>query len=301
MKYIVIIFSLLGKLHAQNTDWHREKLHGKVRSIREISYQIQGENLEKGNIEPLLPNTFTLFNSVGDYLSKERYDHNNQLLETITYTYSKNPPMHEQKCLNAKGIAFLTIISSIDENGNPTDTRYYDEKNNITRNIVQKYNKKNQKIEYRVVDKGVLNERFTYKYNRKGNLTEQYSYFANQQVAQTWFFQYNDDQLLTEIKYFNHKGLLEEIRRFQYNEKKLKTLLQVFDGAENLKKEESFSYDEFLNEIDFSRKEIYPNNTIWNKKQQKYTYDEKGNWTRKIIFINDTPATITEREIVYFL
>ncbi len=297
-KLIIILFLVSFTVFSQSkTDWEKEKLRGKVLSVREISYQ-NTEDSEKRVIETLLPNVFIRFNSEGDYLLRETYNQNNQMIEYSVFTYEKNPRMDEIRTYNSADELITTMISSIDDKGNRRDIRFYDEKNNITRNVVYKYDKKNRQIERRVVDKGVLNERFTYKYNSKDDIIEQYSYFANQTIAQKWVFMYDEYRNRTESRQYNHKNLLEKITRYQYDDKKNKISQKFFDADDNLQQEDIFSYDDFANEI-FIQRKIFSNNISWQKKQE-YTYDEQGNWTKKIIYINEKPVTISQREIVYF-
>lgn len=296
--FLFFLMSFVG-FSQQKTGWEREKLQGKVLSVREISYAVEqnGENLEKKSVETLLPNSFIRFNSQGDYLLIERYNSALELVGYDAYSYRQNPRMDEMQEFNAEGKLLLTLISSVDEKGNTKDIRFYDEKNNIARNVVYKYDRKNRRTERRVVDKGVLNERFTYKYDSKGNMIEQLSYFANGQVAQKWVLQYDDNQNNTKTETYDDKGNLQKIMLFQYDTKKNKISQKIMDSNDILLQEETFAYDDFSNEIFVKR--TLQSGISWQKEQQ-YTYDLHGNWIKKIISVNNKIVTITEREIVYF-
>ena len=296
--FVFLVTNFVG-FSQQKTDREKEKLHGKVHSIRESSYDVKftNEQEQNGAIDPFLPNTFTEFDMTGNYLLKEKYDKDNQRIEKWVYTYPQNLKMEEIKVTDKTGKVFLSIISAFDDKGNVKDIRFYNENNQITRNVVYKYDKKNRQIERRVVDKGVLNERFSYKYNSKGNMIEQYSYFANGQIAQKWIMEYDKNQNRTKISEYNHKNLLEKITYNTYDSKKNLIHQKEVDENENLQNEQTLVYDIYNNEI-----EKIQNSLSEGSFQRKidYTYDNQGNWTKKIQYFNQKPIKITQREIVYF-
>lgn len=302
MKKIIVLLLLVSYFigfSQEKTDWEKEKLNGNVRSVRECSYHVVlvDEHVQQGAIDPLMPNIFTEFDPEGKYLLKEKYDKNNQRIEEWTYVYLQNLKMTEIKVANKEGKVFLSIISAFDDKGNLKDIRFYNENNQITRNVVYKYDKKNRKIEHRVVDKGVLNERFTYKYNSKNEIVEQHSYFANGQIAQKWIMEHDKNQHRTKVSEFNHKNQLNKVTYNTYDTQKNLINQQEVDENENLQSEETIAYDTYNNEVERTRN-ASKEGTLHRKIE--YTYDIQGNWTKKIHYLNQKPIKITQRELIYF-
>jgi len=141
----------------------------------------------------------------------------------------------------------------------------YDKIHNL---IIEKYYAMSGKL------KGRMHTEMTYKYDNKGYLIEQ----IMSGPGGHGFFK-------KSFYVYDNKGNLIEMKEYEYVFKTLCKTTYEYDRHGNLKKE------------------IYYNSK--GKLEDEFTYeylrfDNKGNWTKRILYINGIPRFIIEREIKYY-
>lgn len=109
-------------------------------------------------------------------------------------------------------------------------------------------------------------EKFSYKYDQKGNRIEHTAYDIK------YSYQYND------------KGqVIEENIHDEMDKISTKTIIKYDKKGNFIKKTAHY--------LDVSTKENYT---------YQYTYDQKGNWVKRIEYKDKNPIQITERVIEYY-
>ncbi|NDJ00115.1 RHS repeat protein [Flavobacterium sp. LaA7.5] len=161
-----------------------------------------------------------------------------------------------------------------------------------------------------------------YKYNNKNQKVAESRYDKDSNIIYTTEYEYNNDKLIVK-KVTNGNGEIEYMEKMSYNPKgelEIKTTIDNFDNTQTI---ERFMYDDKGNKTALS---VEKNNELYMKvsytynekglleklimtdstenavdtRTYTYTYDDKGNWTEKIIIINGENKFIEKREITYY-
>ena len=164
---------------------------------------------------------------------------------------------------------------------------------------------------------GTHTTRTTYLY-KNNRLAEHNNYDAQGVLYGIGSYEYNDDNKLIKLMDKTTDGRINWTKSYQYdsngnlietNRSKIKNIIET---------EEKFSYDEKGNVIEsnyFKSKEFISKNVYkYNEDNDiveltygkgniytyKYKYDFKGNWIKKIVFLNKNPSGVLTRKIEYF-
>ena len=267
-------------------------LYDKSGNITEYSEYINGKVDRK---------TTAIYNDKNQLIDFKKYGSKDDLLQETSYQYDEKGKLIEylvnhisfarrtKNIYNANNL--LQEEQSIDENGNVDGkTIYkYDTKSNlvettnyfgasVTQKELTQYDVKGKKISYVVYDAGnKVTKKSTFKYDLNGTLIEQKD------------LNYSENKLTGQqvIKYHSNAKIAESQTK-SYNE-------------QNIEKS-SFTYKNDVNgnlteEININVSD--PNNPI--KRIEKYEFDQKGNWIKKIETMTDynNKFIVTERKINY--
>ena len=136
-----------------------------------------------------------------------------------------------------------------------------------------KYDEKGNEIESNGYNSdGSLDYKYTYKYDEKGNKIEWNSYKSDGSLNYKFTYKYDEKGNEIEWNSYNSDGSLD----YKY----------------------TYKYDEKGNEIESNR---YKSDGSLNYKfTYKYEFDKQDNWIKKIIFLNEIPKYILEREYEYY-
>ena len=159
-KIILVILSVLclvsyGQLEKKSekkNDLTEENLKGKVKSIKETTYEAVDKfgQIEKGDA---LNNYFNIYNEKGNKIEDNSYDSDGNLSSKDTYEY--------------------------DEKGNNIERNWYDSDGRLGYKLIYKYDEKGNNIEENWYDSdGSLYEKHTYKYeyDKNNNWTQRIQY-----------------------------------------------------------------------------------------------------------------------------
>lgn len=193
--------------------------------------------------------------------------------------------------------------------GNQVEYNTYTSDGTLSNTWTNKYDEEGRLIESNSF--GDFNLKQTFKYDEKGNLIES---------SDGYFYKYNEKGNMIEEYY---DGFFQRKRTFIYDEKGRKIEMNSKDGLfskmtykydkqENLIEESWYEMDGSLSEkrtYKYDEKRnitemiIYiPDGNLYIERLSSYTYeyDDKGNWIKKIAFINGTPANLLIREYKYY-
>jgi YD repeat-containing protein len=319
-KFIILllsVFCITGCTVKQNNDIKKLNLRGKVKSVKTTSFEAveKSGEITKGaelkiynynernetNYQYVLFEqsgriTESLFNTMGARDEAEirniiKYNDKGLIIENreycvygvsnehtevvTTFTYDKNNLLIEVKngdnnsvCYkydkNGYKIEEKTIQKTIDEN---------------SKQIIDNYefvmNFKNDESGCKIEEYSTSNKN-TFKYNGKKELVEeqQFSILADGslQLNTICIYKYDKNGNITDKTYKNGKGEISSWKTYKYNENEFV--------------QEIISFDNFR---ETNNKEFF-----------KYEYDNNKNWIKKIIYFNDKPQFIEEREIIYY-
>ena len=173
-KIILAILSVLRlvscKQSEKKNDLTEENLKGKVKSIKEITYEAVEKfgQIEKGNVLYCL-SYFTIYNEKGNKIEKNHYEFDGRLDYKVTYKY--------------------------DENGNKIEKNDYDSDGSLDSKTTYKYDEKGNIIEINNYNSdGSLYSKHTYKYDEKGNIIEINNYNSDGRLKNTYTYKYEYDK-----------------------------------------------------------------------------------------------------------
>lgn len=289
MKNLLIIALALLNFNAfgqKKTDWEELGLKGKVKILRENSYNV----VEKDGI----------------------IQRDESHIDSLMYLFNKQGNMQEQKY-------DTPILYKYDDKGDVIERCFYDQEGSVDRKDIYKYDKKGNLIEIDTDNmEGGLHNKRIYKYDNRGNMTYLYYNFPSDFMT----YRYDDkgnmieerEYLFSKIRYkfvnkYDDKG--NRIERYEYSPEgrlKWKTSYR-YDDNNNLIEERdydpkkliktiTYQYDEKSNVI--GEKVYGSNGNLRYKYTYQYEYDERGNWLKEIWYKDEKPHRIREREIEYY-
>jgi hypothetical protein len=309
-------------------DWAKERLNGKVKSIRQRVYWSLEKfgRIEKGKLQNIKSQDYLKEYNDDGYLTEETFfDARDSVVSIRKITYSKPGQIEKEELYDGKKLS--SVIQYTHEKG------------------------KLQQKEISGAD-GKLKERYAYSYYDSGWLMDEDKYNASNQLSQKIVHVYDSDNKLTVKQYYwgggspykketlaySHEGLANVVTtKFQNKE-------EIFDGRveyDNYNKFDDYEYravfdkDENKVEINEYTYEKYGNLLRTNTRKQlmkavvepveepqepvedgeesedvdesedenverwdsgigaeyDYTYDEQNNWTRKVTYKIDNGET----------
>ena len=282
--------------------WKVDNLKGKVKSIIELGYELEkGSGVIKKDSGS--KNTF-YYDSIGNRI-KDKYSTSSGAFNSFTYTY------------NEEGNPFEEIFH-VGDSIHSSSSKKYDTRNNLVEetsysgsngktsidSFIYKYDAKGKIIEKTKYNNGKFSLKFNYKYNSKGSLVEELTFLNNGVLWIKQIFKYDlNGRPMERIQYVN--GKLQWRVNYKYDtigniveEIDYRTINGISTTAKKLN-----IYDKNGNKIEIisSGETKFPLATS-NKKYketEKYEYDERGNWVKKISYVNGR-AGITEREYEFY-
>ncbi len=250
-------------------------LKGKVKSIREISYQAFGntDTIIKGEIvmNQDLKNYFATYNIDGNMTSIVNYDNLGNQIDKWIFRYNN-------KGLTLGGNFYAndnTLLDSTtyiyDSEGNVIEYYHYDSDGRLKSKTINTYDEKGNVIESKIYDSNNLLFRINkYKY-KKRNLIEDVSLDRNSFVM--YFSQYTYD---------NNSNLVNQI---------------INNADSSLNTEGVYCYNEHS---DIVKSTIKVPNEPTVTYTYSYKYDDRQNWIQKIMYLDTLALFLTIREFEYF-
>lgn len=270
---IITLFSVFASAQNQKNDLQKVNLYGKVKSIREISYQAveKNGNIEKENI---ISDKIISFNEKG------------YTAEIILHYFAPEPLILSKTIFKYNLQDVLIEEDEYDSDGNFFEkTKYlYDEKNNVI--AIEWFN-----------SEGKFKSKYIYKYDENGNEIERWYHYHTEKPFLVNRFQYDAHNRLIEFRKYVEGGKLEEITTYQYDKNGRNTKIHSFLPNGKWTDTITYLYDENGKEIGYVYKEKWKRKIIY---IYTYEFDSHSNWIKKIEYKNNRPRTITERRIEYY-
>jgi hypothetical protein len=252
-----------------------ENIQGNVHSLKEFSYKAKENfgSLTKG--ERVRRNTL-------EHDFYNIYDRNGRKIEENIYDdYSD-------------GGLIYKLVFSYGKNGNLIEGNYYNTNNEFLRKQTYVYDKFGNMIEKASTNfDGSFGGKSTFKYDDFGNKIEEIIYSTPNQSLKTTC-QYDSVRNKTEENYYNIKGVLHASIKYKYDKRRL--VIEEDNKNELYSIKTSYKYDINGNKIEENSEGSF----LGEKLIFKYDYDRHHNWTRQVVFKENKPIYIVEREILYY-
>ena len=151
------------------------------------------------------------------------------------------------------------------------------------------------------INNGEITSNNMYTCDARGNITIDKEYGSNihsnveGDLTSTKNFKYDELNRVVLKKTINNPDLSYSQYRYEYN-KDNQLVLEEY-GLPNSNYFESYRYVYLLDDLFIT---LIATNKGIGKETFEYTRDNKNNWIKKIVYLNDKPVTITERTIEYF-
>jgi hypothetical protein len=174
---LVFLWILLPVLSwAQNNDYARWNLKGKVKTIKETSYSVNDQHA-KDSLEYYFLNEF---NSEGNKIVDAAYLPDGKLVKSYSYSYGTNNERTEEKQFDGDGKLIRTISYTYDTKGNLLEDSSIDSQGKPGKKIVFTYDNSGKVIEDNSYGgDGKLQKKFTYTYDDRGNKIETNRFDSN--------------------------------------------------------------------------------------------------------------------------
>lgn len=293
---IVGLFSAFASAQNEENDWKKNNLYGKVKSVREISYEAVEKDgkIQKGAIcVSFCANSHSFYNSKGNLLEQILYIEE-KLFLTIHYQYDNKGYKMEENFYDEQDEHSFKIVFEYDKNGNLiTESSFFFPDGYLNNKLTYRYDEKGRKIERKNRDN---NKYETYQYN--GNLTEKKEYYPDGSLSLQRIYQYDHKGNLTEETINDANGDLHQKNTYKYDRKGRKTERSQYNSEAILHTHHTFKYNTQGNLTE--EKQCNPKNNHCTIHTFQYQYDPQGNWIKCVEFLNKKPYEITERVIEYF-
>ena len=278
-----------------------------IKSITETSYvgiktKKGVEKVRKGWENSWEKDSKTNFDKDGNQLDKTFYDAKSKISRVDQFIYADGRIRVEESLNEAKIYQYdanwrLTLVYVANRFQNQINTwkaGSYDDQ--ISAIYQHAYDEKGRLIRMEELDADKHVTSITiYKYDQKNRLINELE--ATEEQEEMYIYEYDaDDNLIVKTWIDRDDGVLEKETFTYENKVKIK---EVFENFTDQQPDGKIVYTyENGNE-----KEIYESDEtgeIYATSRYKYTYDPKGNWTKRILTTNAGKIFVVEREIIYY-
>lgn len=189
---------------------------------------------------------------------------------------------------------YITLLK-FNEKGNLTKMSFYHSKNILASETLYKYNDKGYLIEEEHHNYDFffpVSSKHIPKYDDKGNLIEKDNYDSDGKLTSKTKYKYDGKGNEIERNIYKPDGSLDSKWTFKYDNKGNTIEENVYNSNGSLNSKITYRYND-KNIIE----EAYNGR---NKETYKYEHDDKGNWIKRISYVNNQPNIITKRTIEYY-
>lgn len=307
----IFAFLLLNSCteYKKESDWGKYDLKGRVQSYKEITYKAEQRFgiISKGERTQQFQSFYDKemqFDQNGSLLVQNEYFSDGSLNTKTIFEYDSEKKLigkhesHTDDRFDRKWTYNYDLSGNMIEEVR-IDNNIFSPTGILTIKWTYQYDNKGNLVNKDFYKEGLLLNSMLYKYDNKGNLAEEKDYNSNDELYRSISFIYDQNGNLTEKKAFKGDGSLSWKRSYEYN--KSGNLVQKIEYESNGSFDDVFiyTYDDSQNMIE-ENWQSYSEGKPHKKYTEKYSFDEYGNWFRKIKSINGAPTHIIEREIKYF-
>ncbi len=302
----VIVLVLLAAPHISMcqvvNDLTEQKLAGKVKSLTEYTFKLR--RVHGKTQKEYSGKVHSVFNQAGNKDNDYTYNADGSLESSTVFNYGKGGVLEQEDGYNGDGSPEYTNIYKSDKDGNFTIIKLFDGAGNLFLKTVCDYDKDGnetaeinytQEMEREKLRDAVLNKTI-WQHDKDGNATKEQYLEGDSAIIRTAYFTYdgngnvaerinseNGFKLKTTYKYDGNGNPVEETQ-FDAGGKTITKITTVYDEKGSALEQTYLDKD--------NRLQTHIVFTI--------TYDQQGNWIRKVQTNNNKVVMITDREITYY-
>ncbi|WP_341199823.1 hypothetical protein [Croceibacter atlanticus] len=278
---LAIFISFISCKQEYKNDLDTLNITNSVKSIKELSFTVKNDFGKISKAEPT------------EYYNEHNSSYSNKII-----SFNKNGYVIKKSFFDDQGSIKEVEKFSLDETNRKIKFEQYGNEGNRT--ALNLHNYQNDSEVPKSIENydrnGELEFIWKFRYNENLNEIERYVEYPDGQVPQRWFTTYND------------RGKTKSITEIRDSSEGFKEILYYNDTDLLIKKKNYFeqepqyvwiyTYDENDN-ISSCKKKSQGSNEI-EYMDYKYTYDDENNWIEKVVYINEIPKFIIEREYQYY-
>jgi hypothetical protein len=268
---IFLIHSCKGQNSSDQSksDWVINKLAGKVKKIKEITYA--GDGLSK-----MINSTSEINYNEKGYTSQTRFEESFETPQITSISYNGNNTLKEIKLSDPANNEIMKVTYSYSKDGKEVDTKVENKSMNIiySEKVINTYNNANQLVSTKTLQ--------------------------DEKLRSTVSIKDSAGQKITEEKLLDSTGKLKSktIKKFDKKDNLLEKYQYTGPDAADLEFRIIFKYNERNHPIEVTK---YNNDgSIEYKDSSKYVYDKTGNWIKRTDFSDNQIDTVTERKVEYY-
>ena len=258
----------------QKPDTENVGLKGKVKSVREVSYEAFGsaDTLVQGEIVVTeeSPNCYITYNPQGYISTITTYDIDNQEETSWLYHYDKKGTKLQSAVFFLVGHVLKDSVVYLYEKNRAVELVHYNDEQEIVKRNHRKF--------------------------KQGNIIEERILTPDNSVEQISKYIYKKGRLI-EGQVYSSDGKLTLSCRYKYDNKGNMLSTTLFDKDNTYTNKISYHYNaEGFPIVEVKQRAGYTTLQLNNI----YVTDQMGNWTQRIMLCEDEAFKITKREIEYY-
>jgi hypothetical protein len=265
-----------GQRQQGETDWHKDGLQRRVKSIAIKEYTATGDSTQRG--EPL-ESIVKQYNEQGFLTEIKEFNEDGTIAQRQVVVHLKK--QREELLYGEDGKLLEKIVSKLNSAGNPTQSIVMNERGNVQEKTVYLYDEKERLVRQSGYDaKGKMSENCYYTYNN--DVLNEYLGFGEYENKKI-VYKYDALKNPVELLVYDSKTnvFLEKITQ-QFDKNKNLTEISYWDEKNVLKSSVSYRYDEKDNLLEYTVSDTDKN--ISDKFSFDYQYDTHNNWTLQIVY-----------------
>ena len=303
--FLIVLFMSAGpfiSLSQVVNDLTEQKLVGKVKSLTEYNFQVR--RVHGKTQKEFTGKTMAVYNQQGNKENDYTYKPDGSLESSTVFNYGKNGVLEQEDGYNGDGSPEYTNKYRSDNEGNFISVRLFNGAGDQFLKTVCEYDKDgNETAEINYTQeierdklRDVVQDKTIWQHDKEGNIIKEQYIEGDSAVIRTTYFTYDSNGNITErinsengfkIKTtykYDSKGNQVEETEFDASGKPVSKIISAYDEKGNPTEQTFLDKDDRL--------QTHSVFTI--------TYDQQGNWIRKVQNNNNRPVTITDREITYY-
>ncbi len=256
---------------------------------------------------------YSAFNESGCTTVLWSYDAEGNRIESRVITYASETKKVEQTLfMYKKDGSRIKTVSKYRDNGTIREAIKTDQEGAQIAQILYSYDKDLNATEIREVNAdSVVTIKMTYDFDEKGNLIEENTYFPDLGTRIKISSSYDDQNKLVKREIYNPTGALDSSHEFNYNKTgtvysdifylpDMNTkgfVIYDYDTTGLVIQQDLVSYHRYWENGEYKFNEEAQN--LIATGTYEYKFDEYGNWTQLLLFTDEKPSYMIERDIKY--
>ena len=238
--------------------------------------------------------TVRVFGDRGHWLGDQNFREDSSTYYGLHPRYNQQGKILQKNQYNPKGTIDFQTLYTYDKNGKLEETQLYNGDKILEQRTRYQYNKTGTRIaSYIYGANDSLQEKHSYKFNANGKQVEWNVHNAKGILDPQTIYRYNEENQMIESASYNYAGILYFKTVYTYDKKGAIVSSHSYSLDGTLHSQAAFVYDTSGHRIaeTFEEKGRKTKNT--------YSYDEEGNWIKKMEYENGVPRFILERDLSY--